>query len=66
MFFGGRLLSQTVLDLAPTINPSHSALLSDADYHFIGMSNSLSTVSYLGIGVIVLSGFIFFIDRRKN
>lgn len=65
MFFGGRFLSQTVLDLAPTNNPAHSALISDADYHMIGMSNTYSMASYLGLGVIVLGGVVFFADRKK-
>ncbi|MEO9277879.1 MAG: LPXTG cell wall anchor domain-containing protein [Nitrososphaera sp.] len=66
MFVGGRFLSQTILDLAPTNNPAHSALISDADYHMIGMSNTYSTISYVGLGVLVLSGIVFFIDRKKK
>lgn len=66
MFLGGRFLSQTILDLAPTNNPAHSALVADADYHMVGMSNTYSTVSYLGLGVLALSAIIFIIDRRRK
>ncbi len=66
MFLGGRFLSQAILDLAPTNNPAHSALIADADYHMIGMSNAFSTISYLGLGVLALSAIVFFVDRKKK
>lgn len=66
IFFGGRFLSQTILDLAPTSNPAHSALITDTDYHMIGMSNTYSAISYVGLGIIVLSGVVFFVDRKRS
>ena len=66
VFLGGRFLSQVILDLAPTDNPAHSALISDADYHMIGMSNTYSAISYVGLGIVVLSAVVFIIDRRNK
>ncbi|MGI0066328.1 MAG: hypothetical protein ACREA5_00445 [Nitrosotalea sp.] len=66
MFLVGHFLSQTVLNLIPTINLANSSVIADANYHMISISNQLSTISQFGIIVIVIGIIIFFTDRRKT
>jgi len=66
MFIGGYFLSQLVLDLIPTINPAHSSLITDTNYHMLSVSNQLSLISQFGIVVLVLGATIFFVDRKKS
>lgn len=66
MLVGGHFLSQLVLDLIPTINPAHSSLITDTNYHMLALSNQLSTVSQFGIIVLVIGAIIFFTDKRKS
>ncbi len=66
MFLAGRFLSQTVLDLIPTINPANSSDIADANYHMLSISNQLSIISQFGIIVIVIGAIIFFTDMRKT
>ncbi|HXX05884.1 MAG TPA: hypothetical protein VEJ68_03580, partial [Candidatus Bathyarchaeia archaeon] len=49
MLVFGHFLSQWVIDSIPTINPSHSTMLSDAQYHMLSWSNQLSVISQTGI-----------------
>jgi len=66
MLIGGHFLSQLVIDLIPTINPAHSSLITDVNYHMLALSNQLSLVSQFGIIVLLIGAFTFFIDRRKS
>lgn len=66
MLIGGHFLSQLVLDLIPTINPAHSSLITDANYHMLALSNHLSLVSQFGIIVLLVGAITFFIDKRKS
>jgi hypothetical protein len=66
MLIGGHFLSQLVIDLIPTINPAHSSLITDVNYHMLALSNQLSLVSQFGIIVLLIGAITFFIDRRKS
>lgn len=66
MLIGGHFLSQTVLDLIPTINPANSSVITDTNYHMVTLSNQLTTVSQFGIIVLFIGAITFFIDRRKS
>jgi len=66
MLVGGHFLSQLVLNSIPTINPAHSSLITDANYHMLSLSNQLSTVSQFGIIVLVIGAIVFATDRRSN
>jgi len=61
----GHFLSQWVVNSIPAINPSHSTMLSDAQYHMISWSNQLSIISETGIVVLAIGVFVAFMDRRK-
>lgn len=65
MFIVGHFLSQLVLDLIPTINPSNSSAITDANYHMLSISNQLAIISQFGIITMVIGGIVFFVDRRK-
>jgi len=65
MLVFGHFLSQWIVNSIPAINPSHSTMLSDAQYHMISWSNQLSIISELGIIVLAIGGFAVFMDRRK-
>jgi hypothetical protein len=66
MLVGGHFLSQLVLDLIPTVNPAHSSLITDINYHMLALSNQLSAISQFGIIVLVVGAIIFFTDRRRS
>jgi len=66
MLVFGHFLSQWVVNSIPAINTSHSTMLSDAQYHMLSWSNQLSIISELGIIVLVIGGFVLFMDRRKS
>ena len=66
MLIGGHFLSQLVLNSIPTINPAHSSLITDVNYHMLALSNQLSMVSQVGIIVLIVGVIIFVIDRRKS
>jgi glucose uptake protein GlcU len=66
MLSGGHFLSQLVLNSIPTINPAHSSLITDVNYHMLSLSNQLSTVSQFGIIVLVIGAILFIKDRRSN
>jgi len=66
MLIGGHLLSQVVLDLIPTINPAHSSLITDTNYHMLSLSNQLSLVSQFGLIVLVLGAVVLLADKIKS
>jgi len=65
MLVFGHFLSQWVVNSIPAINPSHSTMLSDAQYHMISWSNQLSIISETGIIILAIGAFVTFMDRRK-
>ena len=65
MLVFGHFLSQWVVNSIPAINPSHSTMLSDAQYHMLSWSNQLSVISEAGIIVLAIGVFVVFKDRRK-
>lgn len=65
MLFGGHFLSQWIVNSIPTINPSRSTMVSDAQYHMLSWSNQLSIISQVGIVVLVIGGFVSLMDRNK-
>ncbi|MDE1764442.1 MAG: hypothetical protein KGH88_09425 [Thaumarchaeota archaeon] len=62
----GRFLSQWIVNSIPTINPSHSSMMADAQYHMLSWSNQLDTISQWGIIVLVIGGFVTVLDRIKK
>jgi hypothetical protein len=62
----GHFLSQWIVNSIPAINPSHSTMLSDAQYHMISWSNQLSIISEAGIIVLAIGAVVVFMDRRKT
>lgn len=66
MLVFGHFLSQWVINSIPAINPSHSTMLSDAQYHMLSWSNQLSIISEAGIIVLAIGVFVTFMDRRKS
>ncbi|HJU12892.1 MAG TPA: hypothetical protein VJ792_00355 [Candidatus Nitrosotalea sp.] len=66
MLLVGHFASQWILDSIPTINPSHSSMMSDAQYHMLDWSNQLSTISQWGIIILVIGGFVTAIDRARK
>ena len=46
-----------------TINPNNSHLIADTNYDLISLSHSFLIISQWGIVILVLGGFVFFIDR---
>jgi len=66
MLIFGHLLSQWIVNSIPAINPSHSTMLSDAQYHMLSWSNQLSIISETGIIVLAIGVFVVFMDRRKT
>jgi len=65
MFVFGHFLSQWVISSIPAINPSHSTMLSDAQYHMLSWSNQFSVISEVGIIVLAIGVLVVFMDRRK-
>lgn len=65
MLIVGHFLSQWIVNSIPTINPSHSTMVSDAQYHMLSWSNQSSAISQVGIIVLIIGGFITFFDNRK-
>jgi len=66
MLVFGHFLSQWIVNSIPAINPSHSTMLSDAQYHMLSWSNQFSAISETGIIVLVIGVFVVFMDRRKK
>lgn len=59
-FFGNSILNLIVID-----NPSHSSLVTDTNYHLIWWSNSLLLLGKIGIIILVIGVFVFFMDRKS-
>lgn len=62
----GHFIAQWIIDSIPTINPSHSSMMEDAQYHMLDWSNQLTTISQWGIVVLVIGGFVVVIDKMKK
>lgn len=62
----GHFISQWIVDSIPTINPSHSSILADAEYHMLDWSNQLRTISQWGIVVLVIGVFVTILDKIKK
>ena len=62
----GHFISQWIVDSIPTINPSHSSMLADAEYHMLDWSNQLRTISQWGIVVLAIGVFVTIIDKIKK
>ncbi len=62
----GHFISQWIISSIPTINPSHSSMLEDAQYHMLDWSNQLKTISQWGIIVAVIGVFVTILDRMKK
>ena len=62
----GHFISQWIVDSIPTINPSHSSMLADAEYHMLDWSNQLRTISQWGIVVLVIGIFVTILDKMKK
>jgi hypothetical protein len=63
---GAHFLSQWIVNSISTINPAHSSIMTDYQYHMLSWSNRLSTISQVGIIILVIGGFVSFMDRRKS
>ncbi len=62
----GRFIAQWIIDSIPTINPSHSSMMADAQYHMLDWSNQVTTISQWGIVVLVIGGVVTIIDKIKK
>ncbi len=62
----GHFVSQWIIDSIPTINPSHSSMMADAQYHMLDWSNQLNTVSQWGIIVITIGVFVTILDKMRR
>ncbi len=62
----GHFISQWIVDNIPTINPAHSSMLADAEYHMLDWSNQLRTISQWGIVVLVIGIFVTILDKIKK
>ncbi len=66
MLLIGHFISQWIIDSIPTINPSHSSMIADAEYHMLDWSNQLATISQWGIVILVIGAFVTVLDRIKK
>ena len=62
----GHFISQWIIDSIPTINPSHSSMMADAQYHMLDWSNQLTAISQWGIIVLAVGIFVTILDRMKR
>ena len=62
----GHFISQWIIDSIPTINPSHSSMMADAQYHMLDWSNQLNTISQWGIIVLVIGIFVSVLDKIRK
>ena len=62
----GHFTSQWIIDNIPTINPSHSSMIADTQYHMLGWSNQLVMISQWGIIIVVIGVFVTLIDSIKR
>lgn len=66
LFIAGNFFGNSILNLIVTDNPSHSSLITDANYHMIWWSNSLLLLGKIGIIILVIGVFVFFTDRKST
>ena len=66
LFVAGNFFGNSILNLIVTDNPSHSSLITDANYHMIWWSNSLLLLGKIGIIILVIGAFVFFMDRKST
>ena len=66
LFVAGNFFGNSILNLIVTDNPSHSSLVTDANYHMIWWSNSLLLLGKIGIIILVIGVFVFFMDRKST
>lgn len=66
LFVAGNFFGNSILNLIVTDNPSHSSLITDANYHMIWWSNSLLLLGKIGIIILVIGVFVFFMDRKST
>ena len=66
LFIVGNVFGNSILNLIVTDNPSHSSLIIDTNYHLIWWSNSLLLLGKIGIIILVIGVFVFFIDRKST
>ncbi len=66
MLIVSHFISQWIIDSIPTINPSHSSMLADAEYHMFDWSNQLRTISQWGIIVLVIGIFVTVLDKMRK
>lgn len=62
----GHFASQWIVDSIPAINPSHSSMMSDAQYHMLDWSNQLRTIGQWGIIILVIGIFVAAVDRMRS
>lgn len=66
LFILGNFFGNAILNLITTYNPSHSSLITDTNYHIIWWSNSLLLLGKIGIIILTIGVFVFFIDRKST
>jgi hypothetical protein len=66
LFILGNLFGNAILNLIVTYNPSHSSLIADTNYHLIWWSNSFLLLGKIGIIILVIGVFVFFMDRKST
>ena len=66
LFILGNFFGNAILNLIVTYNPSHSSQVVDTNYHLIWWSNSLLLLGKIGIIILVIGVFVFFIDRKST
>jgi hypothetical protein len=66
LFLAGNFFGNTILNLIVTNNPSHSSQVVDTNYHIVWWSNSLLLLGKIGIIILVIGVFVFFMDRKST
>lgn len=66
LFILGNVFGNAILNLIVEDNPSHSSLITDTNYHLIWWSNSLLLLGKIGIIILTIGVFVFFIDRKSK
>ena len=66
LFVAGNFFGNSILNLIVTDNPAHSSLITDENYHIIWWSNSLLLLGKIGIIILVIGVFVFFMDRKNT
>jgi len=66
MLIVGNFLGNALVNSVFTTNPNNSHLIADTNYDLISLSHSFLIISQWGLVILVLGGFVFFIDRIKK